>query len=845
MINHTLTQKNARIFRDLIRNINQYGSAEESDVEYAIGKIFHISLCLGAYQKGMIINMKFSQQFIKANDAVCDFDNYVNAPYIRKKFNVPFESKRAEITICGLGFYELYINGKNITKSPLAPYISNTDDVCYYDNYDITDLLVRGDNAVGIILGNGFRNCFGGDVWNMEQAHCRGPVTAALCIEVDGNGKTISFEADETFKTHPSPIIFDDLRMGCRYDARLEIKGWCDVDFDDSSWAYVKKEKTPRGEARLCNADPIAVSEVILPIDVKRYESLPFAYENNSSNAKPIEGCARNNVYVFDFGVNAAGVTKLKINGNKGQKIVIRHGEYMHGSDFSVNSVGFFDEWRPAKTISHYTDYNQVDVYICKGGEEEFIPKFKYDGFRYAYVEGLEESQIKDDTLTYLVMNANVKSRAEFECSDNVLNKLQECTRRSDLANFYYFPTDCPHREKNGWTGDAAVSAEHMLLNLKVEKSLREWLFNIRKAQREDGVLPGIVPTGGWGVEWGNGPAWDNVCVSLPYYIYKYTGDTEVIKENLSLIMRYLCYISSMRDEHGLIAVGLGDWLDPFEKENGHIAAPLELTDSITVYDMAKKSAYLFKKIGRENESEYAERLSTELRNDIRKHLIDERTMTAAGNCQTSQAFALDTGIFNEDEIRTAQDRLIEIVHRDGDINACGMIGLRHIFHALTDAGKSELAYKIITGKSRTCYGYWIENGATSLWEDFKDKDDPFPDSKNHHFLGDISSWFIQEIAGLKPNPNVNDIHFFEISPHFINAIDYAKASYDSIFGKVNTMWQREKNEIQLDISMPKGTYGRITLPKGYCFENGDTSMDLKHKDEVICSSLKVKYCDL
>lgn len=155
------------------------------------------------------------------------------------------------------------------------------------------------------------------------------------------------------------------------------------------------------------------------------------------------------------------------------------------------------------------------------------------------------------------------------------------------------------------------------------------------------------------------------------------------------------------------------------------------------------------------------------------------------------------------------------------------MIGLRYIFHALTAAGESELAYKIITDKGRTGYGYWIENGATTLWEDFKDKDDPFPDSKNHHFLGDISSWFIQELAGLKPNPNVEDISCFEISPQFINELDYAKANYESKFGNVSVMWKRDGQTIKLDIAMPEGTHGKTVVPDGYSFENGDTSADL------------------
>ena len=219
----------------------------------------------------------------------------------------------------------------------------------------------------------------------------------------------------------------------------------------------------------------------------------------------------------------------------------------------------------------------------------------------------------------------------------------------------------------------------------------------------------------------------------------------------------------------------------------------------------------------------------TEIRSAIRKHLIDKNTMTAAGDCQTSQAFMLGAGIFNNDERERAQQRLVEIIHRDGDINACGMIGLRCVFHVLTVAGESELAYKIITSKSRTCYGYWIENGATSMWESFRSKDDPGTDSKNHHFLGDISSWFIQEIAGLKPNPEADDIRYFEISPHFIDELDYAKAHYDSPFGRVTVSWARNKNEVKLDISIPEGTYGKAVLHDGYSFENGNTAVCLNN----------------
>lgn len=420
-----------------------------------------------------------------------------------------------------------------------------------------------------------------------------------------------------------------------------------------------------------------------------------------------------------------------------------------------------------------------------------------------------------EDAVTLVEMHSDLQARAGFRCSDEVLNKLQEFTRRSDLANFFYFPTDCPHREKNGWTGDASMSAEHMLLNLTAEKSLKEWLANIRAAQTEAGVLPGIVPTGGWGIVWGNGPAWDSVCVNLPYYIYKYTGDKEVILENVSMIMRYLCYAFSRRREDGLVAFGLGDWMDPNWRDGRDIASPLEVTDSIMLYDMAKKAAFLFAQADKKAEALYAAGIAAELRQAIREHLINPSDMTVAGACQTSQAFAIAAGIFEEEEKIQAQKRLVEIIHRDGDINACGMIGLRYLFHVLSDMGEQELAYHIITSQHPHCYGYWVANGATSMWESFKTIDDPETDSKNHHFLADISSWFIQAAAGLKFNPNADDINYVEISPSFIQALTFAEAYFDAKNGRVQVHWERKESQISLTVILPAGMRGKLILDPG------------------------------
>lgn len=768
--------------------------------------------------------MKLSAQFIKANDLLCNMDNHVPAPYFRKSFQLNFQPEQAELVICGLGFYELSINGTDITKGHMAPYISNPDDVCYYDQYDLASYLHTGENVIGILLGNGMRNAFGGFIWEFEKAASRGPVLTALTFRATGDGKTVEFEADESFMTHPSPVTFDDLRMGYRYDARLEIPHWNEPGFDDSNWTHAQIAQTPKGIRRLCEAEPIVTTRVIRPVSVKHYDRLAFCHLHMAQDAPVDESTIRENVYVFDFGVNTSGVTALKINGKPGQVISIRHGEHTIRGEFSSATTMFLHH--PFDPESNYLEYNQRDVFTCKGGEENFLPRFKYDGFRYAYVEGLEADQIQEDTLTLHEMYSDLKPRATFSCSDETLNRLFACGRQSDLTNIHYFPTDCPHREKNGWTGDASMSAEHMLLNLHVARSLKEWLYSVEAAQREDGALPGIVPTGGWGFEWGNGPTWDSVIVTIPYYIYRFDGDLEPVHAHKDAIVKYFHYIMSRRDERGLIAVGLGDWVDPFEHINHGIASPLEFTDSAMIHNMACKATELFRAAGYVDAASYTEQVAQAMRQAIRTHLMDLKTMTVAGNCQTSQAEALETGLFEPEEMDAARKRLVEIIHRDGDENHCGMVGVRYLFHALTNAGESDLAFRMMTSQKRTGYGHWVKDGATTLYESFIDTKESV-NSRNHHFLGDITSWMIQEVAGLKPNPQAKDIRCVEISPNFIQEIHHAQASYETASGIVQCKWNRDGNSIVLTVQIPENIHGEICLRDGYTC-NGSQNLPLE-----------------
>lgn len=709
--------------------------------------------------------------FIKATEKACSFEEYIAAPYLRREFEVGFIPEIAEISICGLGFYMLYINGQEITKGHIAPYISNPDDYCYYDTYEITTLIKSGKNVIGIILGNGFYNQFSGSVWDFDKAVWKGAPRVALDLSVVGNGEEIRVTADEKFKTHPSPIIFDDLRMGEYYDARQEINGWNLPDYDDSGWKYALKAESPRGELKLCSAEPIKVMNEIKPVAVEK----------------------QNGGYLYDFGVNCAGVCKLKIKGERDQKITMWHGEILKDGKFSYDNIIFN---RPATQF--YKEYSQKDIYITKGeGEETYIPSFTYHGFRYVFVEGITDEQATEDLLTYLVMNSDIRHIGNFECSDDLANTLFAMVKRSDLSNYYYFPTDCPHREKNGWTGDVSASAEHMALLYDVEATWRDWLANIRKSQNDAGALPGIVPTSGWGFAWGNGPAWDSVLFNLPYELFKKRGNTDVIKENAHAMMRYLEYIINLRNEDGTIATGLGDWV-PTGRKVSDYEAPLVVTTSIMIMDMARKAMEMYFAIGYSHQAEFAKGIYDDMRVTIRRELIDFDTMTVLGDCQTSQAMALYYGVFEGDEKQKAFSVLLDIIHKDSDRFNCGFLGMRVLFHVLAEFGEAELAYDMITKSGYPSYGHLVEMGETTLPEQF------MPDgvncgSHNHHFMGDIANWFMSKIAGL----NVLDSENVEISPHFISLIDCASASYELPNGTVSVKWERKENRIDIGIVCP------------------------------------------
>lgn len=771
-----------------------------------------------AFLKGQFM---FSDKFIKASDDYSTYIHFVSAPYFRKSFEIKRNAKKCVLTITGLGFYDAYINGRKITKGILAPYISNPDDIVFYDEYDITPFISDGKNVLGIHLGNGMLNCVGGGIWDFDKALFRSAPQTAFSIETEyKDGSSFSEEADENVKTAPSPVIFDDLRCGCFYDARSEIDGWADIDFDDSNWKNALRAMPTRGEKRLCTAEAIKPQRIIKPVKIRKCILKDYHPRGDVPKEYKVFPSKEHEGFLYDFGINTAGTVRLKIKGERGRQIDLQFGEYYApDGEPDTSNICFCPD-----------GYSQRDIYILKGeGEEEFEPVFTYHGFRYCVVLGITEEEATNDLLEFIVYNSDIKELGSFSCSDDTANALQKMTRNSDLSNFYYFPTDCPHREKNGWTGDAALSCEHVLMNLDAVNSYKEWLNNIRAAQRLDGALPGIVPTAGWGFEWGNGPAWDSALTYIPYFSYVLRGDREILEDNACAIFRYCAYISSRRNERGLIAIGLGDWCPVTE-----VKSPLEFTDSVTCMSILEKASYIFGVLSKTAEKEYCDSLYSSIRASVRKYLINFNTMTAIGSCQTSQAMAVYYNVFDNAEKPEAVKRLVEIINRSDCHVDAGILGMRVLFRVLSDFGYSSLAFKMITRRDYPSYGNFVERGLTALPEDFLRETDR-PNSQNHHMFGDISAWFIEYCAGIKVNPYRNDSSFVQISPCFIGELDYAEGEYETVGGKIKVNWLRTDGKIKLTVIADEGVHGEIIIPSEYSIEdNGGNYAELENGEYML-----------
>lgn len=704
------------------------------------------------------------RQYITANTTEYNtIDNHVSAPLFRRIFS-PVPKGHSVLEISSAGLYRVFLNRKELTKGFFAPYISNTDQVVYYDEYELEELSDTSDNELLVLLGNGFQNANDGGVWGFENAPFRSAPKFYLSLKVDGEE---ILTTDTSFEVFDSPITFDDMRCGEWYDARLE------KNLFQSSYPALLTD-APKGEYKRCGAQPILAHESYAPQEI---------FESG-------EG------YLYDFGENHTGLCRLHICAEEGQELTFTYGELRSGNHIEMKNISF-GSWTPG--------YIQCDHYICKKGTQEYIPSFTYHGFRYVYVTGITPEQATKSLLTCVDIHSDIMRRASFSCDHPILNRIQRSVLRSDTSNFHYFPTDCPHREKNGWTGDIAASAEQICYNFDAYDSFREWLHTVRAAQLEDGMIPGIIPTSGWGYAWGNGMIWDSVLVELPYQLYRFFGRREIVEENADAIWKYLNYMKTRVNQDGLLEYGLGDWCECGAPREDICKTPLEISASLMGVDFLRKAAELFSVIGQTERRDSALQLEAELRSAFQKKHIQNNLVSCES--QTAQSMALSLGFFTGEEEKSAYDYLKQMIERDGGHMCVGMLGARYLFDVLSEHGDSDLALKLVEGPDYPSYGYMALKGAGTLWEAIREyhitdgtyvRADGMDSigSLNHHYWGSVSAWFYQRLAGIR----LISAKQVRIAPCTDCGLGMAEADFRNEFGSIRIKWEKTSEGIRLQI---------------------------------------------
>jgi alpha-L-rhamnosidase len=397
-------------------------------------------------------------------------------------------------------------------------------------------------------------------------------------------------------------------------------------------------------------------------------------------------------------------------------------------------------------------------------------------------------------------------SRGEFSCSNDVLNAIQRCTRWSTLGNFHGMPTDCPHREKNGWTGDASLSAEQVLLNFAPETAYRKWLRDFHDCQRESGQLPGIVPTGGWGFNWGSGPAWDSALILIPWYLYLYRGDLAVLAGNYQRMKLYVDYMTSMAADN-IVDYGLGDWCVPHEPSLER-TCPSKVTDTAYYYVDSLILGQAAELLGKAADGKKYRALAGRIRKSFRKHFVDSKTGQVSGKSQTALACALYQGLAEGDEAANILATLVAQVEASNRHHDCGILGCKYLLNCLADHDRADLAYVIASQTDYPSWGNWIVQGATTLWEDFRGHT-----SRNHHMFSDISAWFYRALAGIKPDPRAPGFKNVIIEPNVVGNLTWVKAWHLSPYGRIESEWEAKAGEIHLRVVIPPNSRGEIHVP--------------------------------
>ncbi len=710
------------------------------------------------------------------------------APLLRKSISLEEKNiKNARLYVSGVGYYEFFINGAHVSDRKLEPGYTHFDKRVLYSTYDVTSMLQHGENVLAAELGNGWLNIQSLSVWEFEKARWRMRPRMIAELRITYNDGTVqTIPTDRTWKTNSGACSFNNLYSGEVYDARLVHKGWTIPGFDDKKWMPAIEVEAPAKILTSQQMPPIRVVREVKPVSMRKIDDY---------------------TYMYDMGENMTGVCRLQVQGPTGTCVTLAHGELIH-DDGTLNQGNIEIYFKREKNglPQHVDPFEriQTDTYFLSGnGMETYEPRFTYHGFRYVEVASTRPLTLTQESLTGLCMHTDVEPVGNFACSNEILNKLVEASCNSYLGNLFSIPTDCPQREKNGWTADGYVGMDYGLLFYDGITVYEKWMNDFIDNQRERGDLSGIIPSSGWGYADWIGPVWDAALFIIPNNLYKYYGDTRAIEKMWDTCVRYLQYLEA-REKDGKLTYGIGDWVFYKAKTDTHFT-------STAFYWLDNVLMAKFADLTGHDGTKYRAKADN-LKELINNEWFDAEKKMYANGTQAAQSVGLALGLVPEEHAQAVADNLVRMIRDNGHQLDFGMLGSKFVPAMLVKYGYADDAYKMIIRPEAPSWANWIHRGLTTLPEtwvldkDFKDA------SLNHAFLGDISAWMMNSLAGINPNPKKPGFAGIIIRPQFINGISWAKGEYRSVRGLIRSEWKREGNQIELNIIIPANTEAELQL---------------------------------
>ncbi|NOR74680.1 MAG: family 78 glycoside hydrolase catalytic domain [Draconibacterium sp.] len=699
------------------------------------------------------------------------------APYFRHEINLSKKISSAKVYVSGLGYYELYLNGEKVGDEVLAPAQTNYDKRAlpkilyhyddqsttrvFYNTFDVTNQLQKGLNAIGMLLGNGWYNqrdrVAEGDLWYSTPR-----LIFQLEIEYSDGEKEI-VTSNESWKVSTDAFLHDGIFTGEIYDARLENEGWNMPGFNDENWQQAQLVKAPSGKMESQLAPPDKVVRTFKPTSILIKED---------------------STIVVDAGEMISGWIRLRINEKSGQEITMRFIEEM-GSD-----------------------YGQKDIYITKGsGNEIYEPRFTWHAFRTIEITGITQKLTKDD-IDIVVVNTDVPTAGSFKCSNELFNKIQENYIRTQLGNFHgSISSDCPHRERLGYTGDGSILVESSILNFDMTNFYQKWVNDMDDARNKNtGFVPHTAPFGGGG----GGPAWGSAYVITPWFYYLYYGNSRILEQHYSGMKQWVDYLGTRTDENGIVVREeprgwcLGDWATPDK-----IEIPPDYVNTCYYFYVADLMSKIATVVGNNSDAEYFSGLAINIKEVVNTHFFDSDKKQYWEGKQGANVFALAFGIVPEEYVEDVLKNLAQNISKNKGHLDTGILATPLLLDILTKYGMEDLAFSIMNQRDYPGFGdYILGKGATTLWENWNGDQ-----SHSHPMHGSVVRWFYQWLAGIYPDEENPGFKNIIIKPSLCGDLKFASADYNSVYGKISSSWKLEAGDLLLDVEIPANTTATIYIP--------------------------------